>query len=160
MNDVPASIWRNPTHFLAFGFGSGAAPFAPGTFGTLVGVLLYLLLQHLHWTSYLLVVLVAFVIGIQICGRTAKDIGVHDHGGIVWDEIVGYWVAMFAAPKGWIWVLIGFVLFRLFDIAKPWPIAKIDRSAPGGLGIMLDDLLAGVYAAIGLQLTVYLLGTG
>lgn len=158
MNNAPASIWRNPLHFIAFGFGSGAAPVAPGTFGTLVGMLLFLLLQHLHWVSYLLVVLVAFVVGIQICGKTAKDIGVHDHGGIVWDEIVGYWVTMIAAPTGWLWVLVGFVLFRLFDIFKPWPIAKADKTVSGGFGIMLDDLLAGIYASIGLQIIVYIQG--
>lgn len=155
-NQVPASVWRNPLHLVAFGFGSGAAPVAPGTFGTLVGVLLYLLLQHLHWSSYLLIVVVAFFVGIQICGRTAKDIGVHDHPGIVWDEIAGYWVAMLAAPKGWWWVVAGFLLFRLFDIVKPWPISWADKRLEGGFGIMFDDLLAGIYACLCLQLGVYL----
>jgi len=158
MNSAPPSVWRNPLHFIAFGFGSGAAPIAPGTFGTLVGVLLYLLLQHMHWGSYLLVVLVAFAVGIQICGKTADDIGVHDHGGIVWDEIVGYWVTMIAAPVGWWWILVGFVLFRIFDIFKPWPIAMVDKKVTGGFGIMLDDLLAGIYACIGVQLLVYFQG--
>ena len=82
----------------------------------------------------------------------------HDHGGIVWDEIVGYWVTMIAAPTGWLWVLVGFVLFRLFDIFKPWPIAKADKTVSGGFGIMLDDLLAGIYASIGLQIIVYIQG--
>lgn len=148
-------MWRNPLHLVAFGFGSGAAPVAPGTFGTLVGVLLYLLLQHLHWSSYLLIVVVAFFVGIQICGRTAKDIGVHDHPGIVWDEIAGYWVAMLAAPKGWLWVIAGFLLFRLFDIVKPWPISWADKRLDGGFGIMFDDLLAGIYACLCLQLGAY-----
>lgn len=152
MNNVPKSVWRNPLHFVAFGFGSGAAPVAPGTFGTVAAVLMYLLLQYLPLYSYLLVVLVAFVIGIGICGRTADDIGVHDHGGIVWDEFVGFWITMIAAPAGSIWIAAGFVLFRIFDILKPWPIAKLDKQVSGGLGIMLDDVLAGVYAAICLQL--------
>lgn len=160
MNRVPASIWRNPLHFVAFGFGSGAAPFAPGTFGTLAGLLLFILLQDLHWVSYLLVVLVAFVVGLQVCGKTAQDLGVHDHGGIVWDEIVGFWVTMIAVPKGWVWLLTGFLLFRLFDIAKPWPISWIDKRVSGGLGIMLDDLLAGIYACVGLHLIIYFQGGG
>ena len=92
MNKVPASVWRNPWHFVAFGFGSGAAPVAPGTFGTLAAVLLYLPLQYLHWFSFVLVLLVAFAVGVVICDRTSRDIGVHDHGGIVWDEFVGYWL--------------------------------------------------------------------
>lgn len=160
MNKTPATIWRNPLHFIAFGFGSGAAPVAPGTFGTLVGLLLFLLLQPLPWISYLLVVGVAFAVGIQICGKTAADLGVHDHSGIVWDEIVGFWVTMIAAPQGWPWLITGFILFRLFDIAKPWPIGWADKQVSGGLGIMLDDLLAGIYACIGIQLIAYLQGAG
>lgn len=152
MNKAPATIWKNPWHFAAFGFGSGAAPFAPGTFGTLAAVVLYLPLQYLNWFSYLLVVVVAFAIGVMICGRTAKDIGVHDHGGIVWDEFVGYWITMLFAPAGWVWIIIGFVLFRIFDITKPPPINWLDKQVKGGMGIMLDDVLAGIYALLCLQL--------
>ena len=151
VNKVPPSVWRNPIHFIAFGFGSGASPYAPGTVGTLAAIPFFLLLQYLPWFNYLLVILVAFVWGISLCGRAAKDIGVHDHSGIVWDEIVGFWVAMFLAPSGWLWILIGFVLFRVFDILKPWPIGVLDRQVSGGLGIMLDDLVAGVYALACLQ---------
>jgi len=154
MNKVPASVWRNPWHFTAFGFGSGAAPFAPGTFGTLAAVLLYLPLQHLHWFSYLLLVVVAFAVGVVICERTSKDIGVHDHGGIVWDEFVGYWLTMLFAPEGWVWIVIGFVLFRIFDIFKPAPIGWLDKQVKGGMGIMIDDVLAGIYALLCLQLLV------
>ncbi len=157
MSPEAKNIWSNPLHLVAFGFGSGTAPVAPGTFGTMVGVLFYLPFQHLHWASYLLVVVVAFLVGIQICGRTANDIGVHDHPGIVWDEMVGYWVTMIAAPEGWFWIVTGFVLFRIFDIFKPWPIRAIDKGVSGGMGIMLDDLLAAVYAAICLQLIAVLL---
>lgn len=151
MNRAPASVWRNPIHFLAFGLGSGAAPKAPGTFGTLAAVPLWYLMAQTSLPVYLVLILAAFVIGIWLCGRTSRDLGVHDHGGIVWDEFVGYWITMIAVPVDWIWALLGFILFRLFDIWKPWPIRPVDRRVHGGLGIMLDDVLAGVFAALVLQ---------
>ena len=156
MNKAPASVWRNPIHFLAFGLGSGAAPKAPGTFGTLAAVPLWLLLAQTSMTVYLLLVLAAFVIGIWMCGRTSRDLGVHDHGGIVWDEFVGFWITMIAVPVDWIWAVAGFILFRLFDILKPWPIGPVDRKVHGGLGIMLDDVLAGIMAALVLQGLIWL----
>jgi phosphatidylglycerophosphatase A len=143
--------WFNPIHLLAFGFGSGAAPKAPGTWGTLAAVLIYWPLSQLSPEHYLLMLLVTSVMGIYICGQTARDLGVHDHGSIVWDEFVGFWITMFAAPVGWVWVVVGFVLFRFFDIIKPWPISWIDKRITGGLGIMLDDVIAGVMAAVVLQ---------
>jgi len=143
--------WLNPVHLLALGFGSGAAPKAPGTCGTLVAVILYWPLSQLNPNQYLLMVLVTCVVGIYLCGKTAEDLGVHDHGSIVWDEFAGFWITMIAAPVGWVWVLIGFVLFRFFDIIKPWPINWIDKKVTGGLGIMLDDVVAGVMAALVLQ---------
>ena len=143
--------WFNPIHLLALGFGSGAAPKAPGTCGTLVAVLIYWPLSQLSPEHYLLMLLVTSVMGIYICGQTAKDLGVHDHGSIVWDEFVGFWITMFAAPVGWVWVVVGFVLFRFFDIIKPWPISWIDKRITGGFGIMLDDVIAGVMAAVMLQ---------
>ncbi|MDC0084943.1 phosphatidylglycerophosphatase A [Oceanospirillaceae bacterium] len=143
--------WFNPIHLLALGFGSGAAPKAPGTCGTLVAVLIYWPLSQLSPEHYLLMLLVTSVMGIYICGQTAKELGVHDHGSIVWDEFVGFWITMFAAPVGWVWVVVGFVLFRFFDIIKPWPISWIDKNITGGLGIMLDDVIAGVMAAGVLQ---------
>jgi len=146
---------RNPIHLLAFGFGSGCLPHAPGTFGTLVGVGFYLLLRPLPLPPYLLLLGLAFLLGVWVCGRTSRDLGVHDHSGIVWDEIVGYLVTMALAPPGWVWVLLGFVLFRLFDILKPWPISTIDRRLGGGLGIMLDDVLAGLYGLLVLWLVEY-----
>ncbi|WP_027858985.1 phosphatidylglycerophosphatase A family protein [Marinobacterium jannaschii] len=154
MNNVPASVWRNPIHFLAFGLGSGAAPFAPGTFGTLAAIIPWFWLNTLSLPLYLLLIVVATLVGIWLCGRTADDIGVHDHGGIVWDEFVGFWITMIAAPAGWGWLLTGFVLFRLFDILKPWPIRWADKKVSGGWGIMLDDILAGIYAFLLLQLIV------
>ncbi len=137
----------NPVHLLAFGFGSGLAPKAPGTFGTLVGIPVFLLLQPLPPIYYGILVAMAFLLGIGLCERTSRDLGVHDHGGIVWDEIVGYLVTMLWAPPGWVWMVIGFVLFRFFDILKPWPIRWFDRKVSGGFGIMLDDLIAGLFAA-------------
>ena len=143
--------WHNPIHLLAFGFGSGAAPKAPGTFGTLAAVVLYWPLSYLSLESYLVMLLVTALLGIYLCGKTAQDLGVHDHGGIVWDEFVGFWITMIAAPVGWIWVLVGFVLFRFFDIVKPWPISWIDQKVGGGFGIMLDDIIAGLMAAAVMQ---------
>jgi len=154
---LSAQLLHDPVHFLALGFGSGLSPMAPGTFGTLAAVPIYLLLQSLSLPIYIAITVLLFVIGIVICDVSARKLGVHDHPGIVWDEVVGYLVTMIAAPVGWYWVLLGFVLFRLFDILKPWPIRFIDRHVEGGLGIMLDDLLAGLMAALLLQGCVWLL---
>jgi len=125
---------------------------APGTFGTMAAVALYIPLSWLSLPLYLLMLGLVILAGIWLCGRTSKDLGVHDHGGIVWDEFAGYFVTMIAAPPGWISLVLGFVLFRLFDIWKPWPIRVLDRRVGGGLGIMVDDLLAGFYALVLLQL--------
>ena len=136
---LPKLDWRNPIHFLAFGFGSGAMPKAPGTWGTLAAIPIYLLL-------------LLTLVGIWLCHRTASDMGVHDHPGIVWDEIVGYLITMIVAPVGWIWIVVGFFLFRFFDIIKPWPIRWVDRHVHGGFGIMLDDVLAGLMALACMQI--------
>jgi len=151
------SLLKNPIHALALGFGTGLVPKAPGTFGTLIGVLLYWWLSSLglSLSLYIAVTIACFVAGIWICQYTANALGVHDHPAIVWDEVVGYLITMMFAPSGWLWALIGFVLFRLFDIWKPWPIRTIDRSVHGGFGIMFDDVLAGFYAAIILALLTY-----
>ena len=139
---------RKPVHLLAFGFGSGLAPKAPGTFGTMVAIPIYLVMQPLSYWLYLLLVVLGFIVGIWICDQASKDLGVHDHGGIVWDEIIGYLIAMSFVPASLWWILIGFVLFRLFDILKPWPISWLDKQVEGGFGIMLDDLVAGLYAGV------------
>ena len=148
---IPGGFIKNPVHLLALGFGAGLAPKLPGTAGTVVGVLFYLMLQHLPVLYYTGVLVVLIISGIWICGRTARDLGVHDHPAIVYDEIVGYLVTMCMAPSGWLWIVSGFILFRLFDIWKPWPICWLDRRITGGLGVMLDDLVAGVVAALILQ---------
>ena len=136
----------NPIHFLALGFGSGLAPKAPGTFGTLAAVPLFLLLAPLSSPLYLLLLIVMSVAGIYICGKAAEDAGVPDHGAIVWDEFVGFLITMFLIPISWQSILVGFLLFRLFDIFKPWPISYLDKNCHGGLGIMLDDIVAGIAA--------------
>ena len=156
IENLNKQVLSNPIHFLAFGFGSGLAPVAPGTFGTVMAIPLYLLMQPLSLPIYLLVTAIVCVLGIWICGKSSELLGVHDHSGIVWDEFAGYFVTMIAAPSGWLWIIIGFVLFRLFDIWKPWPISVLDKKVHGGLGIMVDDILAGVFSLIVLQLIVRL----
>lgn len=144
-------VMAHPVHFFAFGFGSGLSPFAPGTFGTLMAIPLYLLMLQLSLVPYLIITLIVCITGIWICDKSSKLLGVHDHGGIVWDEFAGFFITMIAAPAGWIWIVIGFILFRLFDIWKPWPISLLDKKVEGGLGIMIDDIVAGVYALICVQ---------
>ena len=148
---IPArSVFTDLGCFLGFGFGAGLAPVAPGTFGTLVAIPVYLALRPLDVVAYSVAVLFLFLLGIPICQRTENRIGVSDHSGIVWDEIVGYLITLAAVPSSWENIVAGFMLFRLFDIFKPWPIRLLDRSLHGGLGIMLDDAVAGIFAAIGL----------
>ena len=153
---APSVPWRRFVHFLAFGFGSGRSPVAPGTFGTLVGIPAYLLLQPLAIYIYVAVVAGLFGVGVWLCQVTERDLGVHDHPGIVWDEIVGYLITMFMAPAGWVWMATGFLLFRLFDIWKPFPIRQIEHRVRGGFGNMLDDALAALYAWLVLQAVAYL----
>lgn len=136
----------HPAHFAGLGLGSGLAPKAPGTFGTLAAIPLWLLLAGLPLSIQIVAIVLAFVLGIYFCGKTAADLGEHDHGAIVWDEFVGFWLTMLFAPPGWLWIVIGFVLFRIFDIVKPWPIRYFDKHVHGGFGIMLDDVIAAVFA--------------
>ncbi|MBL4658942.1 MAG: phosphatidylglycerophosphatase A [Alcanivoracaceae bacterium] len=134
--------------FFAFGFGSGLSPFAPGTFGTLASIPLYLILIQLSWPMYAWLVFIAFVVGVKLCDVTGGRLGVHDYGGIVWDEFVGFWITMFLIPFSWQNVVIGFFVFRFFDIIKPYPIGWLDKKVSGGFGVMIDDVLAGVYAML------------
>lgn len=147
-----------PTGFLAFGFGSGLAPKAPGTFGTLAAIPLYLLMAQLTWPWYLGLTVLAFIVGILLCEQASKNLGVHDHGGIVWDEFVGLWITLFLVPVQWQWLLAGFVLFRFFDIIKPFPIKWLDKKVKGGFGIMIDDVIAGLFAWIILMITMRVIG--
>ena len=141
-------IMTDPILFLAFGFGSGLARKMPGTMGTLAAVpVFWACSQTGIWVYSVLTILVS-VAGIWICDIAAKRLGEHDFGGIVWDEVAGFLVTMWFVPFSWYAVLIGFVLFRFFDILKPWPIKWIDQKVQGGFGIMLDDVLAGLFAGI------------
>lgn len=141
------SLIKRPACFVAYGFGAGLAPKAPGSFGTLVALPIYWLMQNWSLTAYIALVLVMFIAGIWLCQKASDWLKQDDASGIVWDEIVGYLVAMTCAPAGWQWMLAGFVLFRFFDILKPWPVSLADRKLHGGLGVMLDDVVAGLYAA-------------
>lgn len=155
---VPARMLLNPVHFLSLGFGSGLSPFAPGTAGTLIAIPLYLLMMELSSGVFLFITLALFLLGIFLCGKTAEALGVHDHGAIVWDEIVGYLTVMLLVPPSLFAIVMGFILFRIFDIWKPWPIRMLDRKVEGGFGIMLDDLVAALYAAVLLHAFLYIIG--
>ena len=158
MKPATPTPFSNPIQFLAFGFGSGLAPRAPGTFGTLAAVPIYWLVADWSLLEYSALILVTAVLGIWICGAASRQLNVHDHPGIVWDEFVGYWITMWAVPVDWVWILAGFVVFRVFDIAKPWPINVLDKKVAGGFGIMIDDILAGVMACVTLHIALALIG--
>lgn len=143
---TPRQILSDPILFLAFGFGSGLAKKAPGTLGTLAAIPVYWLFSQTNLFVYSLLTLIVTIVGIWICDSAAKKLDEHDFGGIVWDEIAGYLITMWWVPFSWQAVVLGFILFRFFDILKPWPIKWVDRQVQGGLGIMLDDVLAGVFA--------------
>lgn len=140
--------FSSPTGFLAFGFGSGLSPKAPGTAGSLAALPFGILLCLLPLWLGLVLVAAAFAAGVYLCGATSRRLGVHDHPGIVWDEFVGLWLVMIFLPFHWAWWLAAFVAFRVFDIFKPWPIRWLDEQLAGGFGIMADDALAGMYALL------------
>jgi phosphatidylglycerophosphatase A len=153
------ALLATPAGWLACGFGSGLAPVAQGTFGSLAALLPWLLLRQLVWPLYAGVLLVSFVIGVWACERAGRALGVDDHRSLVWDEFVGLWIALLPALVApWWSVLAGFALFRLFDVWKPWPIRWLDRHLKGGLGVMVDDVVAGVFAALVLALLGHLVG--
>ena len=143
--------WRNPAHLIAVGFGSGLAPRAPGTFGSLAALAPWWALHFLPIVWYWTAVAFGTALGVYVCGKIARDLRVHDHGAIVWDEFIGLWIALAWLPTGSPWLIAGFLLFRLFDIAKPWPIRWCDKHVHGGLGIMLDDIVAGAATLAVLQ---------
>lgn len=149
---------RRPHHWLAFGFGSGLLPKAPGTWGTLAAIPIYLLVALFPLPVYVLATMLLFVVGVWVCGKAGRELGVHDHPAIVWDEVVGYLITMTAAPGTWQWMLAGFVLFRVFDILKPWPISWLDRNIGRGLGVMTDDVVAGLLAFTVIQLALLWIG--
>jgi len=154
LNKIGVSL-ADPGHLLALGLGTGLMPRAPGTWGTLLGLPLFLALSPYSLHLYISAVALLFAAGIYVAGRTARALGVHDHSAIVIDEVVGMLVTLAAVEPGWFGVIAGFALFRFFDIVKPWPIRWVDRAMGGGLGIMLDDVLAGLMAAVVLQGLLY-----
>ena len=145
----------HPAHFMSLGFGSGLAPKAPGTFGTLVGLPLFWLISGLMFYTQLSITALLFLVGIYCCDKTGKALGVSDHGGIVWDEIVAIMLVLTFTPLQWQWWLIAFLLFRLFDIWKPYPICYFDAKLKNGFGVMFDDLLAAIYAILVMKFIVW-----
>ena len=149
------ALLATPAGWIACGFGSGLGPKAQGTCGSLAALLPWLALRWLPWPGYLLALVLAFALGVWACGRAGRALGVDDHRSLVWDEFVGQWLALLplllvpvVGAWQWAWLALGFALFRLFDVAKPWPIGWLDRRVKGGLGVMLDDAVAGAFAAV------------
>jgi phosphatidylglycerophosphatase A len=154
------ALLATPAGWLACGFGSGLVPVAQGTFGSLAALLPWLLLRELPLPIYLAVLLIGFGAGVWACNVASRSLGVADHRSLVWDEFIGQWVALLpllVLPAPWWAIALGFVLFRLFDVWKPWPISWLDRRVKGGMGVMIDDVVAGVFAAAVLALGLYLL---
>jgi phosphatidylglycerophosphatase A len=148
---------KNPVHFLALGFGSGLMPVMPGTFGSLAALPILYAMGFVSLQIFIVITVVSFLVGIYLCGKTASDLKAHDHGSIVWDEVAGMMVTFIAVPINPLSLLLGFLLFRFFDILKPWPISVFDRRVHGGFGIMIDDIVAGVIACACLHGILYLL---
>ena len=150
----------NPIHFLAVGLGSGLSPIMPGTMGSLMAIPLWLLFWGLQPALYWVFILVTFVFGCYICQKTSDDTHTHDSGHIVWDEFVGMWITLYFIPQfSILWVTIAFVAFRLFDMAKPWPIRWFDKRVPGGFGIMVDDVIAAIFSSLTVWVLAYLLAS-
>ncbi len=149
---TPPEVWQDPIYFIGFGLGSGAIPIAPGTFGTLFAIPFYLLIATLPLFWYVIVVVLFILFSSYICDRLSKKIKLHDHPGMCLDEFAGFFVTMINAPFGWQWILLGFVLFRIFDIVKPWPINWLDEKIHGGFGMVIDDVVAGLFACVIIQI--------
>jgi phosphatidylglycerophosphatase A len=149
------ALLATPAGWLACGFGSGLAPIAQGTFGSLAAILPWLLLRQLSVPLNGLVIVMGFAIGVWACDVAGRALGVDDHRSLVWDEFIGQWIALLPALLApWWAVALGFVLFRLFDVWKPWPIRYLDKHLKGGFGVMVDDVIAGVFAAVALKLVL------
>lgn len=155
--DQRRALLGNPAGWIALGFGSGLSPVAPGTAGSLAALLPWFALRELPIPAFVFALIVAFAIGVWACNWAVRRLQIADPGAIVWDEFVGQWLAL--APlmwmqRGWVWIVAGFILFRIFDIFKPWPVSWADRKLGGGFGVMADDVLAGGYAAVVLGLAL------
>jgi phosphatidylglycerophosphatase A len=149
------ALLATPAGWLACGFGSGLAPMAQGTFGSLAAILPWLLLRQYSLPLNLVVIVIGFAVGVWACEIAGRALRVDDHRSLVWDEFIGQWIALLPALLApWWTVVLGFALFRLFDVWKPWPIRYLDRHLKGGLGVMADDVVAGVFAAAVLKLVL------
>ena len=148
LRPTPGFVFSHPAHAVAFGFGAGLAPTAPGTFGTLLGWVIGLALGALHAEAVLLAAFIAFVLGVWACGVTGRHLGVADHGGMVWDEVAAFLLVLAIVPRELPWQLAAFGAFRFFDIAKPPPIRHFERRYHGGFGVMFDDVLAAGYSLL------------
>ncbi|HET6433275.1 phosphatidylglycerophosphatase A family protein [Dyella sp.] len=153
-------LMASPAGWIASGLGSGLTPWAQGTFGSAAAIIPWLALRHLPWPLYALVVGLTFALGVWACDVAGRALGIDDHRSLVIDEFVGQWIALWpiVAVASWQGVLLGFVLFRLFDVWKPWPIRWLDRHLKGGMGVMVDDLVAGVFAALAAAAALYACG--
>lgn len=154
-------LLRHPIGWIACGFGSGLSPVAPGTAGSLAALLPWLLLRELPLIGYLAAIALAFALGVWACGFAIRTLRVEDPAAVVWDEFVGQWIALAPLlwlPRGWVWIFASFILFRIFDICKPWPVSWADRKVGGGFGVMLDDVIAGGYAAMVLAFVMRIAG--
>ena len=158
-SDQRRALLAHPAGWIACGFGSGLIPVAPGTAGSLAALLPWLALRELPWPYYFAALVFAFALGVWACNWAVRVLKIADPGAVVWDEFVGQWLALAPLlwqPRGGLWILAGFMLFRIFDIAKPWPVSWADRTIGGGFGVMLDDVVAGSYAALVLILALRL----
>jgi phosphatidylglycerophosphatase A len=154
-------LLSHPAHFIALGFGSGLAPVAPGTFGTLAGLAVYWLLALVAPPLVIAFLAIpAFFLGVWACERTGRDLGVQDHGAMVWDEIVAFLPLAALASTSLMLQAVAFVLFRLFDIWKPYPIRLVEKNVKGGMGVMVDDLMAGAYAYVAFVLFIVVMHKG
>ncbi len=148
----------NPIHLLAVGLGSGMSPIMPGTMGSAMAIPLWLLFNGLQPYLYWVLIVVAFIFGCFLCQKTSDDTHTHDSGHIVWDEFVGMWITLFFIPQiSILWVTIAFVAFRIFDMAKPWPIRWFDKRIPGGFGIMVDDVIAAIFSSLSVYLLTFII---
>lgn len=153
-------LLKRPAHIFALGFGSGLLPKAPGTFGTLMAFPLFWMISGYAISIKLGIVAALFALGIYFCNETSDALGVADHGGIVWDEIVGMMLVLTFTPPHWFFWMVAFLLFRLFDIWKPFPIRYFDRKLKNGFGVMFDDLLAAIFASLCMfALIIWLIGS-
>jgi phosphatidylglycerophosphatase A len=145
---LASQVLRDPVHWIPFGFGAGLLPIAPGTWGSLLAAVLFWIVPPLAPLTHVVLVVAGFILGIWLCGISTRRLGLHDHPGIVFDEIVAMWATLAVLPRTALWTVIAFFVFRIMDVWKPWPIREADHRIPGGLGIMLDDALAAAFAAV------------